>query len=71
MRLIIGKKIKLPRDEFGKAIKNTLTISPFFPDWLIPSIFKLENEMEKRKLRVINFVEMKETIIWEKMYGSK
>jgi len=71
MRLIIGKKIKVPKDEFGKGKKNSLTVSPFFPEWLIPSIFELQSEMEKRKLRVINFVELKETILWEKMYGSK
>ena len=68
MRLIIGKPpAPAKRDNNGKIIKEgELFISRFFPDWLVPSKFKLEKAMEKKILKIIRYHSLEETIFWEK-----
>ncbi len=68
MRLIRGKKPPpSKRDNNGKLITaGPLMVSPFFPDWLVPSKFKLEKHMEKVKLQVLRYQALEKVIIWEK-----
>ena len=67
MRMIIGKKIPLAkRDNNGNIIRHDLFLSPDFPECWVPSRFKLEKAMEKVKLQVIKYYELKNHIIWTK-----
>ena len=61
MRLVIGKKPPPAlRDNQGKIIHaGPLMISPDFPESWVPSRFKLEKAMEKVKLQVIKYYELK------------
>jgi len=68
MRLVIGKKPPPAlRNNQGKIIHaGTLMISPDFPESWVPSRFILEMAMEKVKLQVIKYYELKNHIVWTK-----
>ena len=67
MRMIIGKKIPLAkRDNNGNIIRHELFLSPDFPECWVPSRFKLEKAMDKIKLQVIKYYELKNHIVWTK-----
>ena len=68
MRLVIGKKPPpSQRDNQGKIIHaGPLVFSPDFPESWVPSRFRLEMAMEKVKLQVIKYYELKNHIIWPK-----
>ena len=68
MRLVIGKRPPpSQRDNQGKIIHaGPLVFSPDFPESWVPSKFKLEKEMEKAKLQVIKYYELKNHIVWTK-----
>lgn len=67
MRLVIGKKPPSQvRDNNGRIIRGTMEFSGLFPEWLNPNPYKLKFEMNKVKLQVILYHELKKKIIWEK-----
>jgi hypothetical protein len=68
MRLVIGKKPPpSQRDNQGKIIHaGTLMVSPDFPESWVPSRLTLEMTMEKVKLQVIKYYELKNHVIWKK-----
>jgi len=67
MRMVIGKKIPLAkRDNNGNIIRHELFLSPDFPECWVPSRFKLEKAMDKIKLQVIKYYELKNHIVWTK-----
>ena len=67
MRMIIGKKIPLAkRDNNGNIIRHELFLSPDFPECWVPSRFKLEKAMDKIKLKIIKYYELKNHVIWTK-----
>jgi len=68
MRLVIGKRPPpSQRDNQGKIIHaGELMISPDFPESWVPSRFTLEMAMEKVKLQVIIYHELRKKIIWDK-----
>jgi hypothetical protein len=69
MRLVIGKKPPPAlRDNQGKIIHTgPLMISPDFSESWVPSKFRLEMAMEKVKLQVIKYYELKNHVIWTKL----
>ena len=68
MRLVICKKTPpSQRDNQGKIIHaGQLMISHDFPESWVPSRFRLEMAMEKVKLQVIKYYELKNHVIWTK-----
>ena len=67
MRMVIGKKIPLAkRDNNGNIIRHELFLSPDFPECWVPSRFKLEKAMDKIKLKIINYHNLENIVVWEK-----